>query len=292
MKSSLFKNICLLLVWASSMPLLAKSYMRNDTQAILRIGLAGGATYLLTPSNNFADSRWGGGGMLTYDCTFYKALDALEIGLRTGVDVGYLYTQNDMHFENQFNNIDYLGNTIEYTTSGHMDIVRQQLHATVPLMFAMRTQGFIWNLGFRLQATVYANIAQQLSEPMIQAHYPAYNVTIFNELITGVVDDNQLHMSTEYLSPTFACFAGTEIGYEYQINRKNSIGAIAYMNVGFWDMLSKSENGPIISVDPISNSENPVPIVQVHAADPWGSEADIPLQFGVKIFFSFNLGKN
>lgn len=292
MKSSLFKNICLLLVWASSMPLLAKSYMRNDTQAILRIGLAGGATYLLTPSNNIADSRWGGGGMLTYDCTFYKALDALEIGLRTGVDVGYLYTQNDMHFENQFNNIDYLGNTIEYTTSGHMDIVRQQLHATVPLMFAMRTQGFIWNLGFRLQATVYANIAQQLSEPMIQAHYPAYNVTIFNELITGVVDDNQLHMSTEYLSPTFACFAGTEIGYEYQINRKNSIGAIAYMNVGFWDMLSKSENGPIISVDPISNSENPVPIVQVHAADPWVSEADIPLQFGVKIFFSFNLGKN
>ena len=292
MKSSLFKNICLLLVWASSMPLLAKSYMRNDTQAILRIGLAGGATYLLTPSNNIADSRWGGGGMLTYDCTFYKALDALEIGLRTGVDVGYLYTQNDMNFENQFNNIDYLGNTIEYTTSGHMDIVRQQLHATVPLMFAMRTQGFIWNLGFRLQATVYANIAQQLSEPMIQAHYPAYNVTIFNELITGVVDDNQLHMSTEYLSPTFACFAGTEIGYEYQINRKNSIGAIAYMNVGFWDMLSKSENGPIISVDPISNSENPVPIVQVHAADPWVSEADIPLQFGVKIFFSFNLGKN
>ena len=292
MKSSLFKNICLLLVWASSMPLLAKSYMRNDTQAILRIGLAGGATYLLTPSNNIADSRWGGGGMLTYDCTFYKALDALEIGLRTGVDVGYLYTQNDMHFENQFNTIDYLGNTIEYTTSGHMDIVRQQLHATVPLMFAMRTQGFIWNLGFRLQATVYANIAQQLSEPMIQAHYPAYNVTIFNELITGVVDDNQLHMSTEYLSPTFACFAGTEIGYEYQINRKNSIGAIAYMNVGFWDMLSKSENGPIISVDPISNSENPVPIVQVHAADPWVSEADIPLQFGVKIFFSFNLGKN
>lgn len=292
MKSSLFKNICLLLVWASSMPLLAKSYMRNDTQAILRIGLAGGATYLLTPSNNIADSRWGGGGMLTYDCTFYKALDALEIGLRTGVDVGYLYTQNDMHFENQFNNIDYLGNTIEYTTSGHMDIVRQQLHATVPLMFAMRTQGFIWNLGFRLQATVYANIAQQLSEPMIQAHYPAYNVTIFNELITGVVDDNQLHMSTEYLSPTFACFAGTEIGYEYRINRKNSIGAIAYFDVRFWDMLSKSENGPIISVDPISNSENPVPIVQVHAADPWVSEADIPLQFGVKIFFSFNLGKN
>lgn len=291
MKSSLFKNICLLLVWASSMPLLAKSYMRNDTQAILRIGLAGGATYLLTPSNNIADSRWGGGGMLTYDCTFYKASDALEIGLRTGVDVGYLYTQNDMHFENQFNNIDYLGNTIEYTTSGHMDVVRQQLHATVPLMFAMRTQGFIWNLGFRLQATVYANIAQQLSEPMIQAHYPAYNVTIFNELITGVVDDNQLHMSTEYLSPTFACFAGTEIGYEYRINRKNSIGAIAYFDVRFWDMLSKSENGPIISVDPISNSDNPVPIVQVHAAYPWVSEADIPLQFGVKIFYSFNLGK-
>lgn len=291
MKSSLFKNICLLLVWASSMPLLAKSYMRNDTQAILRIGLAGGATYLLTPSNNIADSRWGGGGMLTYDCTFYKALDALEIGLRTGVDVGYLYTQNDMHFENQFNNIDYLGNTIEYTTSGHMDVVRQQLHATVPLMFAMRTQGFIWNLGFRLQATVYANIAQQLSEPMIQAHYPAYNVTIFNELITGVVDDNQLHMSTEYLSPTFACFAGTEIGYEYRINRKNSIGAIAYFDVRFWDMLSKSENGPIISVDPISNSENPVPKVKVHTAYSFVSTADIPLQFGVKIFYSFNLGK-
>ena len=291
MKSSLFKNICLLLVWASSMPMLAKSYIHNEVQAIQRIGLAGGATYHLTPSNNFADSRWGGGGMLTYDCTYYKALDALEIGLKTGVDVGYLYTQNDMHFEDQFNNIDYLGNTIEYTTSGHIDVVRQQLHATVPLMFAMRKQGFIWNLGVRLQATVYANIAQHLSEPMIQAHYPAYNVTIFNELITGVVDDNQLHMSTELLSPTIALFASTEIGYEYQINRKNSIGAIAYFDVGFWDMLSKSENGPIISVDPISNSDNPVPIVQVHAAYPWVSEADIPLQFGVKIFYSFNLGK-
>lgn len=292
MKTSFYKCLCVVLVTIYSIHMNAYQHFTNDISSTLRVGLAGGGLYNMTPIDCMMKSKIGGGASFTYDCTFYKSFGVIDLGLRTGVDLGYCCSQYNVHFNQQFSNVDYLGNQIDYTTSGVIDIHQHQLYASVPLMLAFRCNGFIWNLGVRIQANICPIANQQLSSPIIEAYYPTYGVTITNALITGVVDNNQLYMTTKSSQPNFGSYAGTEIGYEYRINHKNCIGIVAYFDVGFWNYLPKKTDDLIISVSPIMDSNNPAAVVTINDAYRSSLTSYIPLQFGLKCYFAFDLQKS
>lgn len=292
MKKSIYTYLCLLLMTICCTPMYAaKRYYGYSRDAhILRVGLLGGGTYNLTPTDCTMKSEVGAAGTIALDYVFYKPLRSIGLGLRTGIDLGYLYSPYHAQFEHQYSNVDYLGNQMDYTTSGVVDITQNQLYASVPLMFALRSNGFVCNLGVRLQSAVYQTGKQQLSNPTITAYYPAYDVAVTNELITGLVADNQLSTPLEFPSISLECLAAMEIGYDYQINRtKSAIGVLAYFNMGFWNSQTKATNQPIIYVAPITDVNNPVPTVTVDNAYRSLMTSYHPMQFGLKLYYAFRL---
>ena len=258
----------------------------------LRVGVSGGSGLNLTPTDCVMKSKFGASGALAFDYAFYKSFDKVDLGLRTGLDLGYMYLPYHAEFAQQYSNVDYLGNQMDYTTSGVVDISQNQLYASVPLMFALRSNGFVCNLGVRLQMPFYQIGKQQLSNPLVQAYYPKYDVTVTNELITGIVADNQLSTPLEFPSILLECHAAMEIGYEHEIKNKNSaIGVLAYFNMGVWNSLPKATGAPIIQVAPIMDKNNPVPTVTVNNAYNALLTSYIPMQFGLKVYYAFHLTK-
>ena len=289
MKTLWYKYLCLLLMIICYMPGYADQRASKGLIHILRIGLAGGGTYNLTPADCTMKSGVGGTGAIALDYAFYKSLRSIDLGLRTGLDLGYQYSPYQAAFSHQFSQQDYLGNQMDYTTSGEVKIAQHQLLASIPLMFALRSGGFVWNIGVRMQSAVYQTGQQQLSNPTITAYYPAYDVAITNELITGLVADEQLSSKIDIPAISIECLAATEIGYEYAINRSHAIGVMAYFYAGLWGTRAKASNTPVISVAPITDGSNPVPTVTVHDAYHSLLSAYTPLQFGVKVYYAFHL---
>ena len=291
MKTLMYKSLCLLLMTICCLKVQAnKSYMPTKNQHIIRIGVNGGGTYNLIPTDCMLRGKIGGSSALGFDYTFYTSQKATDIGFKTGLELGYLYSPFHAQFEQQYSNVDYLGNQMDYTTSGVVDIAQNQLYASVPLMFALRSNGFVWNVGVRLHTGLYQSGKQQLKNPLVHAYYPKYDVTVTNELITGVVADDQLSTSLVFPSLSLECHAAMEIGYEYAIKNTNSaIGVLAYFNMGLWNSLPQAIEVPIIQVAPITDKDNPVPTVTVNNAYSSLLTSYIPMQFGVKLYYAFTL---
>ena len=289
MKTSFYKYLCLLLMTAFCIQAYADESENTGLIHTLRVGVSGGSGLNLTPADCVMKSNVGGGGALAFDYAFYKSFDKVDLGLRTGLDLGYMYLPYHAEFEQHYSNVDYLNNQIDYTTSGVVDVVQNQLYASLPLMFALRTHGFVCNIGVRLQMPFYQTGKQQLSEPLIQAYYPKYDVTVTNELITGIVTDEQLSMPLAS-SPVFLeCYASAEIGYEHRLNAKGAIGCAAYVHAGVWNALPKATDKPVIQVAPITDKVKPVPAVTVNDAYTSLLTSYTPLQFGVKVYYAFSL---
>lgn len=289
MKTSFYKYLCLLLMTAFCIQAYADESENTGLIHTLRVGVSGGSGLNLTPTDCVMKSKFGASGALAFDYTFYKSFDKVDLGLRTGLDLGYMYLPYHAEFEQHYSNVDYLNNQIDYTTSGLLDITQNQLYASVPVMFALRTHGFVCNIGVRLQMPFYQTGKQQLSEPLIQAYYPEYDVTVTNELITGIVTDEQLSMPLAS-SPVFLeCYASAEIGYEHRLNAKGAIGCAAYVHAGVWNALPKATDKPVIQVAPITDKVKPVPAVTVNDAYTSLLTSYTPLQFGVKVYYAFSL---
>ena len=290
MKTSWYKYLCLLLMTICCLQAHAyKIYGRNDAVHILRVGLVGGGAFNIIPSDCAMTATIGGGGALAFDYAFYKSFDKVDLGLRTGLDLGYMYLPYHAEFAQQYSNMDYLGNQVDYTTSGVVDVVQNQLYASLPLMFALRTHGFVCNIGVRLQMPFYQTGKQQLSNPLVQAYYPKYDVTVTNELITGIVTDEQLSMPLASFPVFLECYASAEIGYEHRLNAKGAIGCAAYVHAGVWNALPKATDKPVIQVAPITDKVKPVPAVIVNDAYTSLLTSYTPLQFGVKVYYAFSL---
>ena len=289
MKTLWYKYLCLLLMTVCCLQAHADESENKGLIHTLRVGVSGGSGLNLTPTDCVMKSKFGASGALAFDYAFYKSFSEVDLGLRTGLDLGYMYLPYHAEFAQHYSNVDYLNNQIDYTTSGLLYITQNQLYASVPVMFALRTHGFVCNIGVRLQMPFYQTGKQQLSEPLIQAYYPKYDVTVTNELITGIVTDEQLSMPLAS-SPVFLeCYASAEIGYEHRLNAKGAIGCAAYVHAGVWNALPKATDKPVIQVAPITDKVKPVPAVIVNDAYTSLLTSYTPLQFGVKVYYAFSL---
>ena len=197
--------------------------------------------------------------------------------------------QDVFFFGDGFTNIDYLGNEMQYTTAGYLDVQQNQFVASIPIMFAMRTNGFVCNAGVRLQAALYQSGTQSITHPQIDVYYPAYGVQVNNELITGLLQEDQLSMPQAKVPVTLECWAGLEMGYEYAINKQRALGVMAYCDLRVWNSLPKKELANVIQVSPITNSQNPIPTVTVNDVANTLQVWRVPMQFGVKLYYAFTL---
>lgn len=269
----------------STLSRLSRSSSQSAQSHILSVGAYGGGVCLLPNSDYSVQEQPGGMGGFGVGYTYYALVREVQLGIRTGLNFGYAATQCKGKFTQQFTNIDYLENHMQYTTSGCFAAQQQMLPLDIPLMMALRANGFTFNVGICLQSVLWQQTGQQLSDTHIDAFYPAYNVHVTDELITGVLSSEHRKTGSRLGLPAWSIGFATEIGYEFSLPR-GYIGLQALFNCSVWNNYHPT-NDLVISVSPIANPMQPVPIVNVSDAPSALITAMHPLAFGIRLYYAF-----
>ena len=267
----------------------ATAYTLAQSSHLLTLGLRGGGAALLPQTAQDIRGKMGGAGALDIGYVWYMPVREVEMGIRTGVVIGYGATTAQGGWTQSYSRQDYLSNTLEYTTQAQLWAKQQCLYADFPVMMALRAKGVVFNVGLLLQATPWQQTAQQLSDPTIDAYYPAYKVHVTNELITGVLQSEQLSARYQAGLPTFGIGVGTEIGYEFVLP-KGQIGLQAFFSCSVWNNY-RSTGDLVIDVAPIADIAHPVPDVAANNALHSLIEHTHPLSFGIRLYYALEWQK-
>lgn len=267
----------------------ATAYALAQSSHLLTLGLRGGGAALLPQTAQDIRGKMGGAGALDIGYIWYMPVREVELGIRTGVVIGYGTTTAQGSWTQSFSRQDYLGNTLEYTTRSQLWAKQQCLYTDFPVMMALRAKGVVFNVGLLLQATPWQQTEQQLSDPTIDAYYPAYKVHVTNELITGVVQPYMLSAHYNWGLATFGIGVGTEIGYEFVLP-KGQMGLQAFFSCSVWNNY-RSTSDFVIDVAPITDIAHPAPDVAVHNALPALVEHTHPLSFGLRLYYALEWNK-
>lgn len=254
-----------------------------------RIGLQLGGQYNAPKEKEALKNKPGFASTLCIDYVYAGATETksgtIDLGVRTGLEIGYSMPKFNRYFMDEpFEVRDYEDNIIQYTTSGITKIDAHQLSFGIPLMFTLRAKGIVFDFGPILRVSAVTRGKQILNESLIEAYFPAYGVTVPNELITGVVPEDQLEMKIAS-KPGLDLRLGTSIGYEFN----ERIGVQGYFRVNVWN-LKVYRKAPIIEIDPLDDITQETTIVTVNSGYPIANANHVPLEFGVKLYYAFPLG--
>lgn len=252
---------------------------------LLTLGLRGGEMTVLQQSAQNLNNQLGGVGALDLGYIWYAPVPKADLGIRTGLLLGYGASAIGGGFSQQFTNTDYLGNQMDYTTSAQLYARQQMVSAEVPLMMALRAKGFTFNVGLSLQTVLWQHTRQHLYSPKIDAFYPAYNVHVTDELITGQLSADRQADGYAAGLPTAGMGVCTEIGYDFALP-KGYLGLQAFFSCSVWNNFHPSDN-VVIAVAPVANPVQPVPEVQVSNALPSLCSSVHPLFFGLRLYYAF-----
>ena len=259
-----------------------------SAQSLLSFGARGGLDFLMPKSDQTINSKAGFAGNFDVGYTYYwYTVYSGDWGIHTGASFGYAQNRSDIVFSQQYTNYDYPENEMLYTTSGVVDVEMRRMYVEVPLMAAFRYHGFVAQLGMKAQCAVWSRASQDLSQLVIDAYYVPYDVHVIDELITGVVAEEDLQKTYSNIAPRINLLVGGRIGYESSVGSSGKLGIMAYVDYNVWNNLSftSTTQPPLIAVSPISNPLNPVPPVTVNSA--FGSLVSRinPLQVGVTLYY-------
>lgn len=272
-------RLSLFLCAALTLPLCAENIH------LLTLGLRGGEMTVLQQSAQNLNNQLGGVGALDLGYIWYAPVPKADLGIRTGLLLGYGASAIGGGFSQQFTNTDYLGNQMDYTTSAQLYARQQMVSAEVPLMMALRAKGFTFNVGLSLQTVLWQHTRQHLYFPKIDAFYPAYNVHVIDELITGQLSADRQTDGYAAGLPTVGLGVCTEIGYDFALP-KGWLGLQAFFSCSVWNNFHPSDN-VVIAVSPVANPVQPVPEVQVSNALLSLCSSVHPLFFGLRLYYAF-----
>lgn len=198
-------------------------------------GRFGGNAYT---THDDIESKFGAQGFfdMNYTCYFVKS-KTLSFGPRVGFSFGYSASGMTMRYKDSFVNHDYEGREIDYTISGaNIDENFKQWQIEVPVMAALRYNGFLFNLGVKCMLPLSWQINQTIQGAKIDAYYPDYDVHVVDELITGEFNganqDSKLDQKSTVNFPKVNLMASLEFGYEWKLGKysKNTFGVMGYID--------------------------------------------------------------
>ena len=259
-----------------------------NAQHWVSVGLRGGAGTQLTTGD--IQSGWAPTAMVDASYTYLWPVNDVELGIQTGLSLGYIGGRFSATVDEQYRNIDYLGHPMDYhnTTSSARESV-DGMAMEIPAMMAFRWNGLVLNAGLKLQVPLWYQFRQQLTDPVVRATYPEYNVTTTNELITGVVDPADVQKSGRRDLCDVSLLLGLELGYEWTITeQQDKIGLVGYFDGAPYGHSAPRTNH-VIDVAPISDPVNPVPDVTVNTIVGTYAQTMNYLSFGVKVYYRFGV---
>lgn len=254
---------------------------------------AGAASMLQKMVNEDAKSKFGFDVLLDLQYAHYwQTKKEHKLGLLTGISFGI--AQGGLKAPkstDQYTVTDPDGMKASYTvTADNIKETDRQLQLEVPLMFSLISkQGVFFNFGPRFFLPVYTPYKATLENPNIDAYFEQTDVHVTNEVITGLMKDNQtVGKGKTNNNLKLNITLGTELGYEWQLKNGHSLGLGAYANYGLYSMFKQDAQNKksLVIVTPAI----PSTITTNSATEAWTQKMGF-VDVGVKLAYHFNWWK-
>ena len=263
--------------------------------SVLSVGVRGGGQMMLPTAvagtTGTMSAALGGAGTLDLRYTFYgEPTDRIGIGFAVSAGVGYGSAGIQGTRTDTYTNLDYKGNALDYTCTAQYSQTDRFAKADAALLLAMRFSGVTINIGPRFMLPFAASSALTLRNASIDAYYPAYDVHVRDQLITGKLATPYTQARTPIL-PRYSLLVAAEIGYEWSLGEQSSLGLQLYADVAVWNQARSAipfiPSTPLIQVSPISSAESPAPAVTVGDITLMIKELRY-IDFGVRVYYAFS----
>lgn len=264
---------------------------RKDTLPQLNrftIGLRGGAGSLMHDAEKMGNWRTGFDVLLDLQYAHYWLTNKQNAyGLVTGLSAGYVRSGLGSGVNDQ-----YQDGEIEYSIkTADINEKDGQIQLEVPVMFSMiMHNGLFLNVGPKFVVPVYNHYNQKITDPHITAYFPTEGVTVSDEVITGMVQDNQMNTKGKWQSSRFNLMLTGELGYEWHLKNGHSLGLGAYANYSVFDLYKNdTENKSLIGVT--APSDNGPAVVNVFSATDTYAKGMGYWDCGLKLAYHFDFWK-
>ena len=258
------------------------------------IGVRGGAASLL---HSVVRGEWicGGDALLDLQYAHYwtKENRPVDLGIIVGLGVGYAQSGMKAAVDTSYT-VSTSDGDIDYTLKA--DEVKEndsQIQLEVPLMFSLiHNNGLFFNIGPKFMIPIYTPYKQNIKNPDINAYFPTEGVNISNEVITGLVQDNQLNTKGTDNGTQFKInvMLTAEIGYEWKFQNGHSLGLGAYANYSVFNSFkNQGVNKSLMDVTPPSSTG--IANVDILSATSTYAEKLGYFDAGIKLAYHFNFYK-
>ena len=257
------------------------------------IGVRAGVASFLQKTSLDAQRQLGCNALLDLQYAHYWVRkNDNKFGLLVGLSAGYVQGGLKSGISQQNYTVqDPDGWKAEYTTK--VDKIREtdrQIQLEIPLMFSMiTTHGFFLNVGPRFLLPVYTPYSQTIENPDIRAYFEKTDVEVRNEVITGLMNGDELKSSGKTKNAfKLNITIGLELGYEWHFKNNHSLGLGAYVNYGVYSMFKNDTETatPFIEVTPAI----PSVVSSESTVNSWTKKMGY-VDGGIKIAYHFNWKK-
>lgn len=166
-------------------------------------------------------------GMLDLQYAYYfgkKRPSLPSWGIRAGLGIGYAASSAYTAVDDRFDVTDVDGDLIKYHVIA--DRVRERdarVQMEVSVMPSFVYNGLFINVGPKFLLPLYGHYQQKITNPSIEAYYEKYGVTVKDEVITGVLTEEQQLTKGKWQGAKFDVMLGAEIGYEWALRNGNGV---------------------------------------------------------------------
>ncbi|MGM9810111.1 MAG: hypothetical protein ACI30J_04500 [Paludibacteraceae bacterium] len=255
------------------------------------IGVRGGAASLMHKTET---GKWNCGfnALLDLQYAYYwtKFGRPYDLGILTGLSVGYTQSGMQLGINDQFTVTTNEGDLIDYSLSA--DRIKEndgQIQLEIPLMFSLvMHNGFFFNVGPKFILPVYTPYKQTITNPNVDAYFQTEGVHVANEVITGMVTDEQLNSKGTNANQFKVNITLTaDLGYEWKLKNKDAFALGVFANYGLWNAFKNTTSDQsLISVTPPSSSS--IATVDIlSATDTYASKLGY-FDAGLKLTYHFN----
>ncbi len=254
------------------------------------IGIRGGVASLMHDADVMGKWNAGFDALLDLQYAYYfggKKNQKINPGIMTGVSIGWAQSglQSGVDTAYTVNTVD---GDIDYTiTAENVKENDGQLQVEIPLMFTMLTEkGFFLNVGPKVIIPVFSHYKQNIATPNINAYFPTEGVNVSNEVITGLVQENQLKTNGKWNTSKVNVMLTAELGWEWILKNEHSIGLGVYGNYSVYDLYNNTTaNKSLINVT--APSAGPATVDVLSATDTYAKGLGY-FDCGLKLVYNFN----
>lgn len=270
-------------------------YSRMSKQDRFSIGIRGGVASLMHDAAAMGSWKAGFDGLLDLQYAHYfgrkDASKKANLGIITGLSIGWAQSGLQAGVDTTYT-VNTTDGNIDYSISAQEVKEKDgQLQLEIPILFSVLTKnGFFFNVGPKLVVPVYKHYNQNIQAPSINAYFEEEGVTVSNEVITGLVQDDQLKTKGKWNSSKINIMLTAELGYEALFKNGQSLGVGVYANYSVYDLYKNAtDNKSLIAVTAPAGG-TPAGVNVLSATDTYAKGLGY-FDCGLKLVYHFNFYK-